>query len=106
MTTPRTPGRCPTCGGELYEATRNGVRFRRCLACGSALLDAAALEGLLPSPTPRGPQQSDYDYPVHYPQDDRGHAAARPKPAFSPDWSSSEAPASDDPDAARLMYGG
>lgn len=95
-------GRCPACGGELRTAERQGVTFRQCLACGSAVLDRASINALLPPATPPGPAQSDYDYPVHYPQDDRGHAAARPQPPFAPPWASDTAA---DPGGLGLMFG-
>lgn len=92
----RTTDRCPACGGELRADTRGGVAFRRCLSCGSALLDAAALDRLLPPTSPRGPRRADYDYPVHRPQDDLGHAAGRPKPTFAPPWGAAATGRTDD----------
>lgn len=94
-------GRCPSCGGELHGTSRGDVAFRRCLSCGSALLDAAVLDRLLPPTSPPGPRHEAHGYPVHYPQDDHGHTSGRPRPTFAPSWSSS----ADAPDATWLMFG-
>lgn len=98
-----TTGRCPVCGGELRVDTRKGVKFSKCLSCGAALLDAAAFNRLLPPETLPGPTVGEHDYPYHHPQDDHGHASARPQPPFAPTWSAS--PPKRRGDGRGLMFG-
>ncbi len=98
--------RCPACGGSMHADTRAGVGFHRCLACGAALLASTGLDAVLPPPPRPSLEPSEHDYPVHYPQDDRGHAASRPQPAFAPGWSSARPLADPDgADARRLLFG-
>ncbi len=82
--------RCPGCRATMSRTRVAGVLAHRCVGCGAVLLDAGAaarLGGTDASATPAEPADPDeHGYPVHVPQTDAGHAAARPRPMFAPGW--------------------
>lgn len=100
------PFTCPQCGAPMYADARRGVRFHRCAQCRGVFVEYAVFEALLPGNQPLiAEPPPEHGYPVHYPQQDHGHARSRPRPTFGPGWGGTALARGTRPDAARLLWG-
>lgn len=74
-----------------------------CDACGAGCLPAVTLAEVFGEPVPPPEPPSEHGYPMHHPQQDAGHVAARGVPTFGPSWGLGPRLAS--PDGAGLLRG-